>query len=104
MANDATLHLKLDRETDAQLKRLAAERGKSKGQLVRDAVTACYQVGLDDLPLSQRQAIAAYEGGYISLNRLARAMGQHVLDLRPWLRERGIEQRSAYGDVDATNA
>ena len=104
VAQDATLHIKLDRDTDARLKQLAQTRGTSKGQLVRDAISACYQVALDDLPVTQRQAVAAYQGGYISLSRLAKAMGLHVLELRPWLQERGLEQRNMYGDTDADHA
>lgn len=104
MAQDATLHVKLDRDTDARLNELARSRGTSKGQLVRDAIATCYQVDLQGLPVAQKQAIAAYQGGYISLTRLARVMGMHVLQLRPWLQERGIEQRNAYGDADAEHA
>lgn len=104
MAQDATLHIKLDRETDVRLKHLAQVRGTSKGQLVRDAIATCYQVTLDGLPVEQSHAIAAYQGGFISLARLAKAMGMHVLDLRPWLAERGIQQRNVYGDGDADHA
>ena len=104
MAQDATLHVKLDRDTDARLKQLAQVRGTSKGQLVRDALSTCYQVGRDDLPIQQSQAISAYQGGYISLSRLARDMGMHVLTLRTWLQDRGIEQRNVYGDADAEHA
>jgi len=104
MPQDATLHVKLDRDTDTRLKRLAEARGTSKGQLVRDAIASCYQVGLGDLPVAQQQALAAYQGGYISLSRLAQATGMHVLALRTWLQERGIEQHNAYGDADAANA
>ena len=101
---DATLHIKLDRQTDEQLKKLAAARSKSKGQLVREAISACYGADFAELPLEQRQALAAYQGGYISLGKLARAMGLHALELRTWLNERGIAQRTAYGDADATHA
>jgi predicted HTH domain antitoxin len=104
MARDATLHVKLDTKTDEMLKRLAVERGKSKGQLVREAISACLQPSLDEIPLSQRHAISAYQGGYISLGKLARDMGMHVLQLRSWLSERGIEQQTAYGDRDAQRA
>ncbi|MEX2048497.1 MAG: CopG family transcriptional regulator [Gemmatimonadota bacterium] len=104
MAREATLHVKLDRETDENLKRLAAAQGKSKGQLVREAIAACYQSSFDALPLAQRQALAAYQGGYISVGSLARAMGIHVLELRGWLADRGIAQRVAYGDHDADSA
>ena len=62
MAQDATLHVKLDSETDEKLKRLAEVRRKSKGQLVREAISACYQSSFADLPLQQSQALAAYQG------------------------------------------
>lgn len=104
MAHDATLHIKLDKETDERLKHLAHARGKSKGQLVREAISACYQTSFDELPLQERQALAAYQGGYISLGRLARVMGMHVLELRQWLAEHGIAERSVYGDQDAARA
>lgn len=104
MPRDATLHVKLDRETDEKLKRLAAARGKSKGQLVREAISTCYQTSLDDLPVNQRRALAAYQGGYISLGRLARDMGLNVLEIRTWLQERGIVQNVAYGGEDAAHA
>ena len=47
-----------------KLKHLAELRRKSKGQLVREAISACYQTSLSDLPLHQSQAIAAYQGGF----------------------------------------
>jgi len=104
MAQDATLHVKLDSETDARLKQLADARQKSKGQLVREAISACYQTSFSELPLQQSQAIAAYQGGFISIGKLARTMGMHVLQLRPWLEERGLTQHNAYGDEDAARA
>jgi len=104
MAQDATLHVKLDGETDGKLKKLAYEQGKSKGQLVREAIAACYQTAMEDLPLRQRQAVAAYQGGYISLGKLARAMGMHVLELRGWLEEHGIATRNAFAETDVANA
>ncbi len=104
MAQDITLHVKLDRAADTQLKSLAYQRGKSKGQLVREALTACYQTTADDLSITQRHALAAYQGGYISIGKLAREMGMHVLALRKWMNERGIEQRCVMNDTDAANA
>lgn len=104
MAQDATLHVKLDSETADSLKKLAYARGKSKGQLVREAISACYQTSLDELSLKQRQALAAYQGGYISLGKLARVMGVHVLETRKWLEEHGIDQRNACGDEDLASA
>lgn len=104
MAHDTTLHVKLDSETDAKLKQLAVSRRTSKGQLVREAISACYQISFAELPLPQRRALAAYQGGYISLGKLARVMGMHVLQLRLWLEEQGIAQCNAYGDEDTVHA
>ncbi|MBN1152282.1 MAG: hypothetical protein JXA58_03640 [Dehalococcoidia bacterium] len=104
MPRDATLHMKLDRGIDEHLKRLAHARGTSKGQLVREAISACYHTALTDLPQRQRLAISAYQGGYLSLSRLAMVMGMHVLDLRRWLKEHDIAQSGAYSDRDAGNA
>jgi predicted HTH domain antitoxin len=78
--------------------------GKSKGQLVREAISACYQPSLDELPLRQRQAVSAYQGGYISLGKLAREMGMHVLELRVWLGERDIPQQTTHAGEDAGRA
>ena len=86
MSQDSTLHVKIDSETDGKLKQLAVSLGKSKGQLVREALSACYQ------------------GGYISLSKLAREMGMHALQLRSWLAEQGIAQRNAHSDEDARRA
>lgn len=104
MPRDASLHLKLDAETDENLKRMASAQGKSKGQLVREAISACYQTSSEDLPLRHRQALEAYQGGFISLGKLARAFGIHVLEMRRWLSARGIDQRNAYGEEDAAHA
>jgi len=104
MAQEVTLHVKLDNEMDAKLRSLAKSRRKSKGQLVRDALSAYSQIPVEDLPLHQNQALVACQGGYISLGKLARVMGMHVLQLRPWLQERGIAQNSVYGDEDAAHA
>ena len=104
MAQDATLHVKLDSETDAHLKQLARSRRVSKGQLVREALSVCYPASFAELPIQQGQALAAYQGGYISLGKLAKVMGRHVLELRSWLQERGIAQHNAFGDEDASHA
>ncbi|MDE2887834.1 MAG: UPF0175 family protein [Gemmatimonadota bacterium] len=104
MANDRTLHIKIDSETELTLKRLSEIRRKSRGQLVRDAISACYQTASAELPLRQSQALAAYQGGFISIGKLAREMGMHVLQLRSWLEEHGIPQRNVYGDEDAARA
>ena len=104
MAQDATLHVKIDPATTEELARLAAARKTSKGQLVRDAIFACYQVPLSELAIQQRHALAAFVGGYISIGKLAEALGMHVLDLRRWLSEHGIEQNTAMSADDHMNA
>jgi hypothetical protein len=104
MPQDNTLHIKLDGVTDSKLKKLAYARGKSKGQLVREAISACYQTAFDDLPLPQRQALTAYQGGFISLGKLARKMGMHTLELTRWLEEHGIPVSTVYRDEDARHA
>ena len=104
MANDTTLHIKIDSITNDQLGNLAEARNTSKGQLVREAISACYQIPFNELPLAQRQALSAYQGGFISIGRLAVAMGIHVLDLRKWLAERGIEQNTAMSVDDSSRA
>ena len=104
MPRDATLHVKLDSEMDEKLKRLAATRGMSKGELVRSAIAACYQTALDDLPIRQQQAVSAYQGGYIGIGKLAKELGMHVLQLRGWLEERGLRQRTGFNDSDVQHA
>lgn len=104
MADRATLHVKLERETDDRLKQLAFARQTSKGQLVREAIAACYQTDMESLPVQQRQALSAYQGGYISIGKLAQAMGMHVLEARRWLDDHHIPQRNAYGGEDMAHA
>jgi hypothetical protein len=104
MAHSATLHVKIDPGTDTYLKHLAARRHTSKGQLIREAISACYQTSLTEMPLHQRQALAAYQGGFISISRLARVMGMHVLELRHWLQEHDTAQNSSYSEQDVNNA
>jgi predicted transcriptional regulator len=104
MSQEATLHIKLDKQTDEQLKRLAYVRKTSKGRLAREAITACYQTSTDDLTLAQRRALAACQGGYISEAKLASIMGMHVLTLRTWLAERNIDLPSTFGIEDIEHA
>jgi len=104
MAHDTTLHIKLDSATNEQLSRLAAARGTSKGRLVRDAISACYHVPIDELPVRQARALAAFEGGFISIGKLAESLGMHVLEMRRWLSEHGIDQGTAMSADDHRNA
>ena len=104
MANEATLHIKVDSQVARGLKDLARKRKKTMGELVRQALTACYQADFLGLSQRQSQALAAYAGGYISLGKLAEVMGMPALQLRSWLTEHGIPQNSSYGEEDAANA
>ena len=100
----STLLMAIDLDKIAAMPCSPSIGGMAKGQLVREAISACYQATLSDLPIQQRQALAAYQGGYISVGKLAKEMGIHVLQLRSWLAEQGIAQRNAYGDEDAARA
>lgn len=104
MSQEATLHIKLDLEMDEQLARLARARNSSKAALVRDAITAVYQVPVEELPVRQHRALSAYQGGYISIGKLAEVMGLHALALRTWLEERGIAQNTAMAMDDHEHA
>ena len=97
MAKDATLHVKLDTALANGLKELATQRGVSVATLVRQALVATYQPQILDLSQRQRQAVEAYQGGFISLGRLAEALGLHLLEARAWLAEHQIPQNTAGG-------
>ncbi|MFW6457360.1 MAG: ribbon-helix-helix protein, CopG family [Planctomycetota bacterium] len=104
MSRNSTLHVKLDDATDEQLYRLAEKRDVSKSELVREAIAACYQTSFKELPLRQQRALSAYEGGFISIGRLAEVMGMHVLELRNWLHEHDVPMNSRFDEQDVTNA
>ena len=89
-----------------QLARLAAAHETGTGQLVGDAIFACYQVPVSDLPIRQRHALAAFAEGFISIGKLAESFGMHVLDLQRWLAlsEYGIDQSTAMAPADRLNA
>ena len=104
MSQEATLHIKINSTAARALKDLARRRRQTMGELVRQAIVACYQPSLLGLTREQGEAVAAYQGGYISLGRLAEAMGMHALEAREWLLEHGIAQNNRYGEEDAANA
>ena len=56
------------------------------------------------LHVQQRHALAAHVEGYISIGKLAETLGMHVLDLRRWLSEHGIEQNTAMSADDHLSA
>jgi len=104
MAKNATLNVKIEPEIVRGLKELARKQGRTMGDMVREAVVSCYQPHLSGLNQSQRRALQAYQGGYISLGKLAGAMGMHILEMREWLNDHGIGQNSCYGEEDVPNA
>jgi hypothetical protein len=104
MAQTATLHVKIEPRTARSLKDLARRRGRTVGELVRQAISACYQPEMDGLSAPHRQAVEAYRGGYISVGKLAEALGCTVLDARRWLIERSIPQTAAFDPSDAAHA
>lgn len=101
---DATLHVKLEKAMADNLKKIAKNRNTSQGQLVREAINACYQADFSSLPRNQEQALSAYQGGFISIGKLAEIMGMHVLEMRTWLNEREIAQNNMLNDDYPTNA
>ena len=101
---NATLHIKVKPEIAKGLKLLSKKRETSVGELIRQAVSSCYQLELLDLNQAQKQAIAAFQGGYISLGKLAEEMGMNVLDIRTWLEEHNILQNNSFQESDIENA
>lgn len=71
----STLHVKIKPELAKGLKKLSRKWETSVGDLVRKAVLSCYQLELLDLNERQRRALEAFQGGYISLGKLAEEMG-----------------------------
>ena len=63
---------------------------------VRSALVATCQPQILDLSQRQRQAVEAYQGGFISLGRLAEALGLHALEARAWLAEHQIPQNTGF--------
>lgn len=100
----STLHIKLKPELANGLKTLSRKRATSVGELVRQAVISCYQLELLDLGEKQRRAIEAFQGGYISLGKLAEEMGMNVLKIRKWLEEHDIPQNNSFLEDDVKNA
>jgi hypothetical protein len=104
MAQTATLHIKVEPAMARSLKQVAGRRRVTVGELVRQAVQTCYQTEGLGLTAAQRQALEAYRGGYISLGKLAEAMGLSALKTREWLGERGIAQNTVCARDDLAHA
>jgi predicted HTH domain antitoxin len=102
--HSSTLHIKVRPAIAQKLKVLAKKRSVPVGELVREAVASSYQLDLADLNDRQRMVVSAYQGGYVSLGKLAEEMGMTVLDARTWLTEHDIPQNNSFSDDDAANA
>ncbi len=55
---------------------------------------------IDELPVEQARAIGAFEGGLITIGKLAELLFMHVLDLRRWLSEHSIDHGTALSADD----
>ena len=104
MKDLTTIHVKIKPDTAKNLKSIAATKGKSVGELVRNAINACYQADFSALNITHKQALEAYRGGYISIGKLTEIMGMHVLELRHWLNEHDILQNNSFVEEDVKNA
>lgn len=104
MAQTATLHIKIEPSVARGLKQVAGRRRVTVGELVRQAVQTCYQTEWLGLTATQRQALEAYRGGYISLGKLAETMGLSPLKARAWLGERGIQGNTGCSKEDLVHA
>ncbi len=104
MAQTATLHIKIEPSVAKSLKSIAKRRKQTVGELVRQAVQSRYQADRLGLTDRQRHALEAYEGGYISIGKLAEAMGLTSWEARQWLNEHGVPQNTAFSEDDVANA
>ena len=100
----STLHVKVAPEIAKALKSLSRKRETSVGELVRRAVLSCYQLDMLNLNERQRRAVEAFQGGYISIGKLAEEMGMNVLKLRKGLEDNNIPQKNSFIENDVKNA
>lgn len=100
----STLHIKVTPEVANALKSLSKKRETSVGELVRQAVHSCYQLDMLNLNEKLRRAVEAFQGGYVSLGKLAEEMGMNVWDTRKWLIEHDIAQNNSFLEDDVSNA
>ena len=100
----STIHIKVKPELAKGLKALARKRETSVGELVRQAVISCYQIDMTNLSDQQRRAVEAFQGGYISLGKLAEEMGMSIWNIRKWLIEHDIPQNNSFFEDDIKNA
>jgi predicted HTH domain antitoxin len=100
----STIHIKVRPELAKGLKALSRRRETSVGELVRQALLSCYQLELLNLNEKQRRAVEAFQGGYISLGKLAEEMGMNVWNTRKWLIDHEIAQNNSFLEDDVNNA
>jgi hypothetical protein len=102
--NSSIIHVKMKPKIAHDLKLLSKKRSLPVGELVRQAVSRCYQ--LDTMGLSQKQslAFAAFQGGYISIGKLSEEMGVTVIETRRWLEEHEVPQNTVFSEDDVKNA
>ncbi|MDZ4184702.1 MAG: UPF0175 family protein [Desulfuromonadales bacterium] len=87
------------------LKQMATARHRTLGELVRDAIDSTFTT--DSVERRHQVALAAYTEGFISLGKLAEALGVDPLTARNYLHERGIEPQMQTVDeimADAAHA
>jgi predicted HTH domain antitoxin len=101
---NATLHIKVKPEIAKGLKALSKKRETSVGELVRQALFSCYQIEILALSEKQRRALEAFQGGYISLGKLAEEMGMNIWETRKWLNEHEISSNCSFQEDDVKNA
>lgn len=97
------IHIKMQPTVANNLKNLSKKRSVPVGELVRQAVSRCYQLELMDLSERQYLAVAAYKGGYISIGKLSEEMGITLLEIRRWLADHDIPQNNLYDEQDVKN-
>lgn len=99
-----TLHIKVGHNVHEELKRLGKARGMTVSELIRQALTVCYQLEFLGLSDRQKQSIEAYKGGFISLGKLSELMGRSPVEMRQWLMEHHIAQNNTFSEDDTLNA
>ncbi len=67
-------------------------------------VNSCYHIDMANLSDQQRRAVEAFQGGYISLGKLAEEMGMKIWNTRKWLIEHDIPQNNSFFEDDVKNA
>jgi hypothetical protein len=100
----STLHIKIKPELAKALKSLSVKRETSVGELVRRAILSCYQLDLLSLSDKHRRAVEAYQGCYISLEKLSEELGMTVWATRKWLKDHDIPQNNSFLEDDVDNA